>query len=132
MKFLHMLRPRSRAPHPAEVLDNRACNAISWSPQGRTIVLAGLKNFNRWDKTICYLRYIVDNVDVYSTLSKRRIGHALALRGLAHVGLRDAVNRQASVWVCCWGHEEQGGMLAWLGWVIHAGRWPSITAKLAL
>ncbi|GLI69794.1 hypothetical protein VaNZ11_014493 [Volvox africanus] len=29
-----------------KMLDNRACNAISWSPQGRNIVLAGLKNFN--------------------------------------------------------------------------------------
>lgn len=31
---------------PTEMLESRACNAISWSPQGRIIVLAGLKNFN--------------------------------------------------------------------------------------
>ncbi|PNW85513.1 hypothetical protein CHLRE_03g190100v5 [Chlamydomonas reinhardtii] len=29
-----------------KMLESRACNAISWSPQGRIIVLAGLKNFN--------------------------------------------------------------------------------------
>ncbi len=28
------------------MLDSRACNALVWSPQGRMLVLAGLKNYN--------------------------------------------------------------------------------------